>query len=94
MLRPGESAEHTTMITHEWWIRDSRVDQRDDSPGRHKLTQETMVAVWKIKTDEPYRDLVIPPKSCIDLSGHCGWWRGQGECRKNPSFMEEVCASS
>ena len=49
-----------------------------------------MVAVWKITSDEPYQKLIIHPKNCIDLSGHCPWWKGQGECKKNPLFMEEV----
>lgn len=95
VLQPGESKSVVTMLTHEWWIRDYRVDRRPDSPGRHTLTKESMVAIWKIKTDEPERDLVIPPKSCIDTSGHCPWWKGsniaQGECKKNPVFMENVC---
>lgn len=91
-LQPGHTMKVTTMLTHEWWIRDARVDTREDSHGRHKLTKESCVAVWKIKTDEDHRDLIIPPKSCIDLSGHCSWWKAQGECENNPVFMRTDCA--
>ncbi|CAB9505494.1 protein DnaJ [Seminavis robusta] len=89
-LEPGHGVALTTMLTHEWWVRDSRVDKRNDSPGRHKLSKESMAAIWKIKDDQQ-KDYIIPPKDCIDLSGHCTWWKGQGECRKNPDFMREVC---
>ena len=33
-LPPGQSASHTTMLSHEWYVRDVRVDSRRDSPGR------------------------------------------------------------
>ena len=93
-LMPGRTMLVKTMLTHEWWVRDGRVDTRRDSPGRHKLSKESMVAVWKITSDEEKRELVIAPKSCLDLSGHCTWWKQQGECRNNPLFMKEVCALS
>ncbi|CAB9531268.1 protein DnaJ [Seminavis robusta] len=91
-LKPGESQTHTTMLGHEWWVRDARVDTRKDSPGRYRLSRQSMVAVWKIKSDEDFQRLVIHPKNCIDLSGHCPWWKSQGECKKNPEFMTENCA--
>lgn len=89
-LEPGQFVIHTTMLHHEWWVRDARVDTRADSPGRYRLSRASMVAIWKITSDEQYQKLVIHPKHCIDLSGHCPWWDGQGECRKNPDFMREV----
>lgn len=91
ILQPGETEIHTTMLNHEWWVRDDRVDRRDDSPGRYRLSRQSMVAVWKITSDEPYQKLIIHPKNCIDLSGHCPWWDSQGECKKNPLFMQETC---
>jgi DnaJ domain/ShK domain-like len=89
-IQPGEGMLVTTMLTHEWWVRDARVDTRHDSPGRHKLSKESMVAIWKIKDDQQ-RDYIIHPKTCIDLSGHCTWWSRQGECSKNPEFMRAEC---
>jgi len=93
-LEPGETETHTTMLNHEWWVRDARVDTRPDSPGRYRLSRQSMVAVWKITSDEPHQRLVIHPKNCLDLSGHCPFWKSQGECRKNPDFMREVCLLS
>lgn len=93
-LQPNQSTTVTTMLTHEWWVRDARVDTRHDSPGRHKLSKESMVAVWKITSDEAHMELVIHPKTCMDLSGHCVWYKGQGECHKNPSFMQAHCPLS
>ena len=90
-LEPGHKASHTTMLNHEWWVRDARVDTRKDSPGRYRLSKASMVAVWKITSDEQRQTLIIHPKNCMDLSGHCPWWHGKGECRKNPDFMKEVC---
>jgi len=90
-LEPGHIASHTTMLTHEWWVRDARVDTRPDSPGRYRLSKASMVAVWKITSDEQYQRLVIHHKKCMDLSGHCPWWEKQRECRKNPDFMKEIC---
>ena len=93
-LESGHTTTVTTMLTHEWWVRDARVDQRPDSPGRHKLSKESMVAVWKIVSDEAQQLKVIERKTCMDLSGHCTWYKSQGECRKNPGFMQVNCALS
>jgi len=68
-----------------------RVDRRKDSPGRYRLSAQSMVARWKITSDEKFQRLIIHPKTCIDLSGHCPFWDSQRECRKNPTFMAEVC---
>jgi curved DNA-binding protein CbpA len=91
-LEPGASAGHTTMLSHEWWVRDARVDTRKDSPGRWKLTKESMLISWKITSDEQHQQLVIPLRTCYDLSGHCAFWKQKGECQKNPVFMTGECA--
>ena len=91
-VEPGETKTHTTMLSHEWWVRDARVDTRHDSPGRWKLTQNSMLISWKITSDEDSQKLVIPKRNCYDLSGHCSFWQGQGECKKNPVFMDDSCA--
>lgn len=93
VLQPGESQWHTTMLTHEWWVRDARVDTHHDSPGGYRLSKESMVAIWKIVTDEPERELIVHPKECIDLSGHCPFWNAQrkGHCSDNPNFMHRIC---
>jgi curved DNA-binding protein CbpA len=90
-LQPGESKTHTTMLTHEWWVRDARTDRRPDSPGRHQLTNNTCLANWKIVKDEGYQELIIEPRTCFDLSGHCSFWKQRGQCQMNPKFMHEVC---
>jgi hypothetical protein len=92
VLESGASAGHTTMLSHEWWVRDGRVDTRKDSPGRWKLTPESMLISWKITSDEQHQQLVIPLRKCYDLSGHCKFWKFKGECQKNPVFMQEECA--
>lgn len=93
-LQPGEEVEHTTKLSHEWWIRDARTDTHRDSPGRWKLTDNSMLASWKITSDEHSQRLVIPRRTCFDLSGHCAWWHSHGECKKNPGFMQEQCAKT
>ena len=86
------------MLTHEWYIRDKRVDARPDSPGSWKLTTESSLMTLKIGVqggpkirDDWTATVVIPKRSCFDLSGHCLFWQSQGECNKNPNFMGEVC---
>lgn len=93
-LDPGASEFHTTMLSHEWWVRDARVDTRPDSPGRWKLTQNSMLISWKITDDRQDQKLVIPLRTCYDLSGHCTFWSSQGDCNKNPRFMQEQCAKT
>jgi hypothetical protein len=99
-LEPHSRVEHTTMISHEWYIRDARVDKRPDSPGRYRLSNDSSLGTWKIGAADgkPYKQLddgtieiVIEAQSCFDLSGHCPFWNGQRECTKNPVFMAEVC---
>lgn len=97
-LAPHHRNTHTTMLSHEWYIRDARVDTRSDSPGRWKLSEESSLGSWKIGTVEgpPMEEdgsytIFIRPQTCFDLSGHCTFWKMQNECRKNPGFMNEVC---
>ena len=91
LLQPGEAQEHNTMLSHEFYVRDARVDTRKDSPGRYKLTPNSSLASFKILSDAPNQVLTIPRKTCFDLSGHCYFWNHQNECRKNPVFMAEAC---
>lgn len=90
-LEPGESQAHTTMLSHEWYVRDVRVDTRPDSPGRYKLTNDSSLGSWKIINDESPQPIIIPGGQCFDFSGHCGFWKSYGECHKNPVFMREQC---
>lgn len=94
VLEPGASAEHTTMLSHEWWVRDARVDTHRNSPGRHKLTDNSMLITWKITSDEHRQKLIVPKRHCYDLSGHCAFWQRQGECRNNPNFMIRTCSKT
>ena len=91
VLQPGARELHTTMLAHEWWVRDARTDTRPDSPGRHRLTDNTSLQKWKITSDSR-RYYTVPLRRCYDLSGHCSFWVHQGECRKNPTFMREQCS--
>ena len=90
-LHPGETAEHNTKLSHEWWVRDARTDTHRDSPGRYRLTDNSSLISWKITSDEPYQRLIVPKRKCFDLSGHCPYWHHHRECRKNPNFMREQC---
>ena len=35
-----------------------------------------------------------PSPSCTDKSQHCNYWARNGECQKNPSYMNESCRKS
>ena len=94
VLQPGQTEVHTTKLTHEWWVRDVRTDTHPDSPGRYRLTPNNSLISWKITSDEHNQKLIIPLRTCYDLSGHCLYWEGRGECRKNPRFMQEQCAKT
>ena len=89
-LKPQESYRLTTMLSHEFYARDARVDTMKSSPGRHKLTKNSSIMTWKI-IDDQIIDYVIPRRICMDLSGHCSFWNHHGECHKNPGFMKEQC---
>jgi curved DNA-binding protein CbpA len=91
ILQPAEKATHTTMLSHEWYVRDTRVDTFEGSPGRHKLTVDSSLGSWKIVNDTTPQRLIVRAGQCFDLSGHCGFWQQQGECHKNPRFMAEQC---
>lgn len=91
LVQSGERVHHTTKLSHEWWVRDARVDTHRDSPGRHRLTDNSMLATWKITSGEDHQKLIIPLRKCFDLSGHCPYWHHHGECRKNRAFMEDQC---
>jgi curved DNA-binding protein CbpA len=91
VLQPGESRAHYTMLSHEWWARDARVDTFRDTPGRYKLSKESSLGSWKILSDVEGQEIVIEPKTCFDMSGHCTFWNFHNECTKNPNFMGKQC---
>lgn len=90
-LKPGERRTHTSMLSHEWYFRDERVDSFDTSPGRYKLTEASSLGSVKILSDNPVQDILIPRRKCFDLSGHCSFWRMEGACRNNAGFMDHYC---
>jgi curved DNA-binding protein CbpA len=91
-LPPGATFRHTTMLTHEWHARDARVDTHHDSPGRWKLTEESTIQSWKFGNDTSSpQTVIIPRRTCFDLSGHCSFWKHQRACIENPVFMQEQC---
>mmetsp|Transcript_37053 Transcript_37053/g.78230 ORF Transcript_37053/g.78230 Transcript_37053/m.78230 type:complete len:442 (-) Transcript_37053:494-1819(-) len=100
-IEPNSSWSHYSMLTHQFWSRDARVDTWPGSPGRWKLTENTSLGSWKIGVEgeegsPPIREdgtmgIIIPNKECIDLSGHCTFWQHQNQCDENPGFMREKC---
>jgi curved DNA-binding protein CbpA len=97
-LPANHRVNHTSMLTHEWYIRDARVDSFSTSPGRWKLSEESSLGSWKIGIeggprfrDDGSVEIIINRSSCFDLSGHCPFWRMQNECVKNPNFMSDKC---
>ena len=90
-LEPGGTSHHRTMLSHEWYVRDARVDTFSSTPGRHRLSTSSSLISWKILSDESPLRLVIPRRTCYDMSGHCPFWEQRNECQKNPKFMAEQC---
>ena len=91
-MAPNSQHFETTMLSHAYVARDARVDAFEGSPGRYKLTPNALLASWTITSTTPSQ-LVIETKSCIDMSGHCGFWsvNPPGECNRNPGFMHDKC---
>ena len=94
ILEPGQSYFMTTMLSHEFWVLDMRLDTRADSPRKKIVTNNSKLISWKITSDEPRQRLIIPLTKCLDLSGHCLAWAQQGECTRNPGFMHVDCRKS
>ena len=91
-IKPGESHVETTMLSHQYVGRDSRVDRFEGSPGRTQLAPNALLASWQIVSAED-QILYIENKPCMDLSGHCHFWsvHPKGECDRNPGFMHDKC---
>lgn len=47
-IQPGESWTHYSMLTHEFFAWDARVDTWSGTPGRWKLTNNSSLGTWKI----------------------------------------------
>jgi hypothetical protein len=98
-LEANSRVSHSSMLAHEWYVRDLRVDSRHDSPNRSKLTKESSLDSWKIGVDfhnveiraDGVYEITIKNKDCMDLSGHCNFWKYQGECKNNAVFMKQDC---
>ena len=99
-LDPGESTEIATRLSHEFWVKDARVDTHPDVLQKPtKFTQESMVGVYNIDSDEIGQQIVIHPKSCFDFSGYCVEWKQDGACTnrkdgKDVTFVQELCPFS
>jgi hypothetical protein len=92
VIKPGESVQLTTMLSHEWWVRDTKTDTRRDSPGRYRLHNNTCLYSITIISDVR-KVYTIPLRKCYDKSGHCSFWNQSGkECQRNPVFMNENCS--
>ena len=89
---PGEIKGHYTRLTHEWYVRDKRVDARKDSPGRYKMTENSALLQFKVLNATSPQIMAIPLRTCFDLSGHCAFWNNDNQCTENPRFMAEVCS--
>lgn len=104
-IAAGESATVYSMLSHEFYIRDARVDKWDGSPGRWKMTTGSSLGSWKIGVEGDSEDAApirpdgsvvidIPNRWCLDMSGHCKWWDMQKQCKENPVFMREKCVQT
>ncbi len=90
-IEPNETHSHTTMLSHEFLVRDARVDTFPSTPGRYNLAKNTLLGSWKITSDLALQELIIEPKVCLDLSWHCEFWARENQCEQNPNFMGEHC---
>ena len=91
-IEPNEDSWHTSMLTHEWYIRDARVDTHRGARGRHKLTEDSSLGSYKILNDKSPQEFIIQANQCFDLSGHCSFWQmHENGCKTNPGFMHEHC---
>jgi hypothetical protein len=90
-LEPIETTSVLTQLTHEWYVRDCRLDTRGDSPGRWKLTEESTLVRFQVTNPKSIFVMNIPKRDCYDLSGHCQYWKGGNQCQANPRFMKEQC---
>ena len=92
IVEPDGESWHTTMLTHEWYIRDVRVDTHNGARGRYKLTDDSSLGSYKVLSDKNPQEYVIEANQCFDLSGHCSFWQlHENACRTNPGFMQEHC---
>jgi hypothetical protein len=91
-IEPNEDSWHTSMLTHEWYIRDVRVDTHKGARSRSKLTDDSSLGSYKILSDESPQEFIIQANQCFDLSGHCSFWHmNENACKTNPGFMNEHC---
>ena len=89
-INPGKELPQNTMLTHEFWARDARVDSMKSYMNR-KLSQNSTIGIWKIVSDV-FEKIVIETQ-CTDMSGRCEQWvkASPGECAINPRYMLENC---
>lgn len=93
-IGPNEKVAITTMLSHEWWVRDARTDTRGDGYTRSRMAADTCLYNIKV-TSNTRTEYTIPKRECFDRSGHCSHWNRRGtECSRNPTFMYEHCAST
>ena len=91
-VEPNKDSWHTSMLTHEWYIRDARVDTHKGARSRHKLTEDSSLGSYKILNDKSPQEFIIEANQCFDLSGHCSFWHmHENACHTNPGFMHEHC---
>lgn len=99
-LEPNRSSTHYSKLTHEFYARDNRVDTWAGSPGRWKLSTDSGLGRWKIGVagedgthieEDGSVVVVVPHKSCVDLSAHCSFWANQNQCKNNENFMRDKC---
>ena len=97
-IAAGGSATVYSMLSHEFYIRDARVDKWDGSPGRWKMTKGSSLGSWKIGVEDgseeaaPIRPdggvfIDIPNRWCLDMSGHCAFWDMQNQVSSKADGM-------
>ena len=99
-IEPSRSSTHYSKLTHEFYARDNRVDKWAGSPGRWKLSSNSGLGRWKIGVsgeggahiqEDGSVEIIVPHKSCVDISGHCPFWANQNQCKNNENFMRDKC---
>jgi curved DNA-binding protein CbpA len=92
IVQPNHDSWHKTMLSHEWYVRDVRVDTYKGATGRYKLTVDSSLGSYKIINDDNPQEIIIQPNQCFDLSCHCYFWQHhENACHSNPNFMHEHC---
>ena len=93
-LPPGESATFSSSLSQVWFARDKRVDDFKHPQERlESFSDESVLMVFHVL--EEGQVFHIPPqqpRTCFDLATDCDTWAQYGECMRQRTRMEQLCA--